>query len=107
MIYIQTMNNKVYIITSANEIIRTDLKGFAPSGQWLFRGLVHRHRRHPGEGLNERAFIRPEDLRAMLASGVTPDWRYKNGNPRFTVADYDHGAHREWGDGVKRVWWRA
>ncbi len=32
---------------------------------------------------------------------------YKNGNPRFTVVDFDHGSYRQWGNtkhhGVKSV----
>lgn len=55
------------------------------SGQWKFLGVVDR--RKPTLRLD------PEDTLKIS------DWKFKNGNPRYAVVDYDHGSTRVWAHG--------
>ena len=44
--------------------------------------------------------IKPEDAIANIT-----DWKFKNGNPKYTIVDKDHGTKRIWGgtsNGVRR-----
>jgi hypothetical protein len=75
--------------------------GQKPSGQWKMIALVSVVRNRP-------AFV-------PLAS-ITREWldahplMFKNGKPRYTVRDLDHGTTREWGNarfhGVKAIYLR-
>lgn len=75
-------------------ISRDDMPGYFE--KWNFIGIV------PANG-NSRKVI----SRAELFSQPIPDLLYKNGNPRWTVKDNDHGTFRTWGNtkyhGVKTL----
>jgi hypothetical protein len=84
---ISTSNGDRYYIHNNGDIERTDMS-FTPSGQWRFVALAVTG---PGFAFGKRANVTLSDL----ASGDVPTV-YKNGSPRFTVIDYDHGTHRLW-----------
>lgn len=95
---ITTPYGNSYYVHDNGDIERTDM-AHTPSHQWKFEGIASTHpfSNHIRRGL--------EGLEA-LASGEI-DTLYKNGRPRWTVADYDHGTSRVWGNsnyhGIKTV----
>ncbi len=86
MLTITTPYGYRYVVHENGDIQRTDLE-HKPSGNWKMLGIV------PVRG----GAIIP--LRQ-----ITLEWLdihpllYKNGNPRYTVMDLDHGTRREWGN---------
>lgn len=77
-----------YIIHENGDIERTDIEGFKPSGDWKMRGI---------RSLRCSTLLIPlEDIPAWLER--KPPILFKNGHPRWTVADIDHGTYREWGN---------
>jgi hypothetical protein len=58
------------------------------------------------KAFNRLEFIPLERVPELLQSGE--DLRFKNGKPRFTVRDLDHGTTRIWGNwkwhGVGSIW---
>ena len=54
------------------------------SGDWELLGIVRIGRRPD-------SMISPEEALNI------EDWKYKNGNPKYTVVDLDHGTRRTWG----------
>lgn len=89
-----------YIVHENSHIERTDIEGFCASENWRFLGLSHAHPFNR-EFVSFRSVI--EALRKNPAMFAT----YKNGNPRYTVRDFDYGTIREWGNtkhhGVKTI----
>jgi hypothetical protein len=81
-----TRYGKSYLIHDNGNIERTDME-FTPSGEWRLEGIRHVHR-------NE--FYPFKDITPDLINSLT--LLYKNGNPQYTVVDYDHGTRREWGN---------
>jgi len=85
-----------YQVNPKGEIIRMDIKGFEPSGGWIFLGLEH---------VKRNQFIPLADITPETVASFTT---YKNGNPQWTVRDRDHGTMRTWGNtkyhGIKRVY---
>jgi hypothetical protein len=78
MLHLVTKQGRHLMVNDRDEIIRTDIPDFKPSGQWLIRdGSILRH-----------------------VGSLT----YKNGTPKFLIADCDHGTYRWQGDGVVRAW---
>ena len=75
-----------YYIHSNGNIERTDMK-FAPSGQWKVIGIQH---------VKDSRYVPFDRLSDFLASN--PTMTYKNGNPQWTVRDFDHGSTRVWGN---------
>lgn len=74
-----------YRILENGNIIRLDIPGFTPSGQWKFLGLSHARR---------NLFVPfPQCFNAPLPLPLN----WKNGNAQWTVRDLDHGTAREWG----------
>jgi hypothetical protein len=71
-----------------------------PSGGWKFLGISH---------VKRNQFIPFRDLFDFLDS--KPDILYKNGNPQWTVRDWDHGTTREWGNtryhGISAIWFEG
>jgi hypothetical protein len=59
------------------------------SGEWILSGIAN------VKSPNRRSF-HLDDLWSMDLNKV--QWRYKNGNPRYTVIDIDHGTTRVWGN---------
>ncbi len=85
------------IVDEQYNIIRTDIPGFKASGHWKFKGLVKR--------LNNGPYGYSEDWAvAKIADKTMPPLIYKNGTPKFLIADLDHGTYRHQGDGVVRAW---
>lgn len=78
-----------YIIHKNGDIQRTDIEGFKPSGQWRLLGLVLTH---------------PFSTGFVPLADITPEWlaahplKFKNGKPRYTGHDFDHGTRRTWGN---------
>lgn len=59
------------------------------SGQWRLEGFIEANK------YNYKWMISP--VEALSIS----DWKYKNGNPKYKVVDYDHGSSRRWsGEGT-------
>lgn len=89
--------NRYRIDGKTGNIRRMDQPDFVPSGQWRMIGLVP---------------VNASRCTTALAD-ITPEWLashplcYKNGNPRYTVMDFDHGTTRIWGNtkyhGVKSL----
>lgn len=83
-----------YFVHENGEIERTD-QAFQPTMQWRLLGLQH---------VQRREFI---DVSKLLAGEFPEQLTYKNGNPQWTVRDWDHGAPRTWGDtkhhGIKTI----
>jgi hypothetical protein len=80
-----------YFYTSRGEDFGVSLNGFisrrgvAPSEQWRMRGLVRFN--NNGTQAEFLPFPRCFELHHSAL-------RYKNGKPRWFVADYDHGTSR-------------
>lgn len=87
-----------YLIHDNGDIECTDIPGFKPSEEWQMVALV-------SAVSNRRIYIAFDCLSDFLAT--TPDWLFKNGKPRYTVRDFDHGTIGEWGNtthhGVARI----
>lgn len=87
MLELRKPNGDRYIIHDNGDIERTDIPGFKPSGQWKMLGLV---------GIGRKRYVPLERItREWLAENAL---RFKNGKPRWTVRDLDHGTMREWGN---------
>jgi hypothetical protein len=73
-----------YHVLQNGDIVRLDIPGFKPSGQWKFLGLCHARRNlfvpFPG------CFARPLPF----------PLNWKNGRAQWRVVDLDHGTRREW-----------
>jgi hypothetical protein len=97
MLTITTPYGKTYTITDNGDISYT---GLEPSGQWKLLGIKPCY----GGGFIPLANITQAwlDAHPLL---------YKNGNPRYTGVDLDHGTRREWGNtkhhGIKTITLRA
>lgn len=86
-----------YNILENGNIVRLDIKDFEPSGEWKLLGLRHVNRNE----FIPLAKITPELLKSLPIL-------YKNGNPQWTIIDYDHGSKRMWGNtkvnGIKEIY---
>lgn len=94
---------------SDGAIIRTDIKGFQPSGQWLVRGVAIA--RPFGRVGHWAPFLR--DWRAKFLAlereadsikgrGLSP-LGFKNGKPKYFLEDLDHGTARVQMSGIRNV----
>lgn len=96
---IQIMNGERFFIHENGSIERADMPGQfihqhgrTEGSQWLLRGICQINR-----GLySPRLVVAFENLESWVKSG--PQMLFKNGKPRFTVADLDHGTYRVWGN---------
>lgn len=79
-----------YIVNEQGYITQ-DRYGVKPcfSGSWIMKGVIR-------VNTSCRLAISLQELFEMDLDSV--QWRYKNGNPRFTVMDVDHGTTRAWGN---------
>lgn len=82
-----TENETYPVVKVNNKYLITRYKTNDFSGQWMLEGFIERNK------YNLSWEITPDK-----ALNIT-DWRFKNGNPRYTVIDYDHGSTRRWGGG--------
>jgi hypothetical protein len=89
MFEIQT-KSETYRVNAAGEISR-DCLNWKYSGEWKALALVRRC----NFGVIETI---PFDAWRDRLPGV--QWLCKNGKPRYTLRDLDHGTRREWGSGV-------
>lgn len=93
---ITTPHGSLYLIHDNGDIQRTDMQ-HTPSGQWKLVGVENVKSFHD--------FTRFDHLDEWLATN--PQLLYKNGNPRYTVRDFDHGSIRSWGNtqhhGIKSI----
>lgn len=107
VLQVHRMNGDIYYIHADGAIERGDQPGRVYSGAWHLRGLV---RTGPGWAFGTGLIPFPE-LWRRLQDGQTLEWLYKNGAPRYTGADLDHGSARVWGNvkygGVRAVYLTA
>ena len=89
MLHLTTPYGKQYRIHEEGKIERLDMP-FTPTMNWRLLGIVLVTQAWPG-------YMIP-------LADITPDWLkatellYRNGNPRYTVVDLDHGTTRIWGN---------
>lgn len=111
MLHIRTPYGDSYVVNAKGFIARENTRQF--SGQWKLVGIGRTNRVHitptkPGCKIVpippvylSFAEITPEALKGLQLS-------YKNGNPRYTVHDLDHGTRRVWGNtkyhGIAAIW---
>jgi hypothetical protein len=97
MLNILTPYGDHYKVDNDGNIIRTDISGFKPSGDWKCLGLEH---------VKRNSFIPFDEITKEFLEDFNPCW--KNGNPQWTVRDLDHGTTRSWGNtkyhGIKKLW---
>lgn len=92
--YVIYINNETYPVIKKDGkylIARQHSKDF--SEDWELVGILP-----IGAALSR--IIKPEDAIANIT-----DWKFKNGNPKYTIVDKDHGTKRIWGgtsNGVRR-----
>jgi hypothetical protein len=86
-LYLSTPYGNHYRIEANGNIVRLDIPGFKPSGEWRFLGL---------KSVRTRQFIPFASLTPEKVAQL--NYKFKNGKPRWTVRDWDHGAIREWGN---------
>lgn len=92
--YVIYTNNETYPVIKKDGkylIARQHSKDF--SEDWELVGILP-----IGAALSR--IIKPEDAIANIT-----DWKFKNGNPKYTIVDKDHGIKRIWGgasNGVRR-----
>lgn len=94
-LHFRTPAGKVYTVSGKGELA---VVGTPYSGDWLFLGLQH---------VNYNIAVPFVKLTEEFIDSL--QLKFKNGNPRFTVSDIDHGTHRLWGNtkyhGVSRLWY--
>lgn len=92
--YVIYTNNETYPVIKKDGkylIARQHSKDF--SEDWELVGILP-----IGAALSR--VIKPEDAIANIT-----DWKFKNGNPKYTIVDKDHGTKRIWGgasNGIRR-----
>ena len=94
MLGIHGGQGEYYSVDAQGRIGRPEIN-MAPSGQWIALALVRRC----NFGVVET--IPFEHWAARLETTIK--WAYKNGKPRYTLRDLDHGTVREWGQMVRCV----
>jgi hypothetical protein len=88
-------SGETYRVNEAGEISRRCMD-WKFSGGWKAQGLVQYN--NFGRQVSYIPFRDWDDARLSSI-----DWTYKNGKPRYTLRDLDHGTTREWGEMVYRV----
>lgn len=98
MLHISTPAGEVYNIDKSFNIIRTDIKGFKASGEWKLIGIA--------DVRSMKLVVSANRIKVWLKS--KKPLLYKNGHPKYTIIDFDHGTTRVWGNtiyhGIKRIW---
>lgn len=90
---ITTKSGKTYKVNSDQQIIRTDIN-HRPSGQWFFVGI-----------LPQRAWTLSKTITYHALKSSVPPLLYKNGRPRYSIVDIDHGTTRMWSEGITNLQW--
>ena len=97
---ITTPYGKTYKVDEQGRITRGDMKDMKPSNEWLFIGLVRTN------AVSQRVDIRFQDITPEMLKELS--LTYKNGNPRYTAMDWDHGTYSSWGNtkahGIKNMY---
>ena len=97
-IILYTESSKSYLVNEKMEITQYNsncaLDQHKFSGQWIFKGLVTRL--HGNNLINAKQLFEKTVIDDI-------NFTFKNGNPRFTVLDIDHGTTRSWGDGIRSI----
>lgn len=94
MLRIRTKQGSYYDVTADGNIIRLDIPGFKASGQWRLTGIE--------STLGRREYIPFDEIENWLKT--KPTFLFKNGEPRYTIRDFDHGSIRVWGNGIAFIW---
>lgn len=94
------MSNRLcsYEVMENGDIVRLDMKDFKPSGQWKMQGLER-----ITSNFGTTQFIPFRDLTPERITKIQKDLRFKNGQPKYTVRDVDHGTTRVWGEGLRTL----
>lgn len=86
-----------YLINGKGEI---STNGLPFSGNWKIKGI---------ESVKSNFFISFKDITKERIHSM--ELKYKNGNPKYTVRDLDHGTTRTWGNtkmhGIASIYFRA
>ena len=93
----------MFVIRTSQEDFSCDAQGrigrpamhMAPSGQWKALALVRR---------NNFGTLETIPFSQWAERLPTIQWTFKNGKPRYTLRDLDHGTVREWGSMVQKVY---
>lgn len=92
---IYTPYGNTYTVNELGQISRTDM-AFTPSDNWKIQGI---------ESVKSNAYIPFSKITKENIAHL--QLLYKNGNPKFTVRDLDHGTTRVWGNtkvhGIKSI----
>ncbi len=92
-------DRETYLVDDSGNIGRYDRRTGAvsvvPSDSWRVLALVRRC----NFGVLETI---PFGQWATRLEAI--QWTFKNGKPRYTLRDLDHGTIREWGESVRRVY---
>jgi hypothetical protein len=88
---ITTRNRNSYRIHDDGAIERIDGQWKPDASRWRLIGILPINAYHP------------ERMIPLRDIDTITDWTYKNGKPRFTGIDVDHGTTRAWGDGIVSV----
>jgi hypothetical protein len=94
MLRITIKNGESYTITTEGFIIRDDMPNMTPSGDWLFLGIMPVKAWKLENAISVYRLLTDKELLANLL--------YKNGNPKYTIVDNDHGTVRVWGNTTYR-----
>lgn len=98
MLHIICPSGDHYKVDKDFNIIRTDIKGFKASSQWKFLGIAL--------VTSNRFAVKADNIKSWLKK--KQPLLYKNGHPRYTVIDLDHGTVRIWGNtvyhGIQKIW---
>lgn len=90
---ITTPYGATYQINNEGEIFSNIV---TPSGNWKIKGIEH---------VRRAEFIPFQQITKEKIKSL--DLLYKNGNPQWTVRDWDHGTTRTWGNtkvhGIKSI----
>lgn len=100
-LHITTPYGRHYVVDSERNFIKSENGTFSPDGTWKMLGV---ERIGP---FNTLRFIPFNVFWGMVEEGRV-EWKFKNGKPRYTVRDLDHGTMRVWGNwnchGVRSAW---
>jgi len=89
MLNIITKHEDHFKVNPGSQIIRNHTR---PSDSWIFLGLSH---------IKRNEFI---SFERITPENINDFKTFKNGNPQWTVRDLDYGTIRNWGGGIKSIY---
>jgi len=82
--------HEAYRVNNMGEITKYSNKEF--SGGWKMTGIAGVY--------GSIVYKFPENFDRTFIEDLSKHLLYKNGRPKYTVADLDHGTNRRWGKGI-------